>query len=60
MTRKPKPAQLLVDDLPIFSGTPIMVPDPTRRPTEPPPTVPPVSEWGWCGTLFDTEEAQQC
>ena len=57
MSARRKPAQLLDDDLPIFTGSPIMVPDTTRQSAPDPKPAPPVSEWDWCGTLFDTEEA---
>jgi hypothetical protein len=54
MTRKRRAPQLICDDLPIFTGTPIMVPDPTKpKAEEPKPPTPPVDEWGWCGNLLD-------
>lgn len=53
--RRNKPTQLLTDDLPIFTGSPIIVPDPARQSAPEPKPAPPVSEWDWCGTLFDEE-----
>lgn len=57
IARHKRAPQLLCDDLPIFAGTPIMVPDPTRPKTETAPEspTPPIDKWGWCGSLLESD-----
>jgi hypothetical protein len=52
MTRKRREVQLLADDLPIFTGT-WYGPGADRATQPAAKPLPPLSEWGWCGSLLD-------